>query len=92
MRVDVKGQGKLLSEKAGVISLLISLIPVFPVAAELYRNAALALTILQIRFCFFFLLIKLLLCLPASELLTFKISFPSLLPSLQCLLNFYDSS
>lgn len=68
MKVDVKGQGKLLGEKAGVISLLISLIPMFLVTAELRRNAALALTILQIRFCSLFLLIKLLISLPASEL------------------------
>lgn len=76
MRADVKGQGKLLNEKAGVISLLISLISMFLVTAELHRNAALALTILQIRFCSLFLLIKLLILLTASELLPLRLVFP----------------
>lgn len=76
MRVDVKGQGKLLNEKAGVISLLISLISMFLVTAELHRNAALALPILQIRFCSLFLLIKLLILLTASELLPLRLVFP----------------
>lgn len=76
MRVDVKGQGKLLNEKAGVVSLLISLISMFLVTAELHRNAALALTILQIRFCSLFLLIKLLILLTASELLPLRLVFP----------------
>jgi len=76
MRADVKGQGKLLNEKAGVDSLLISLISMFLVTAELHRNAALALTILQIRFCSLFLLIKLLILLTASELLPLRLVFP----------------
>jgi len=76
MRADVKGQGKLLNEKAGVVSLLISLISMFLVTAELHRNAALALTILQIRFCSLFLLIKLLILLTASELLPLRLVFP----------------
>lgn len=76
MRADVKGQGKLLNEKAGVISLLISLISMFLVTAELHRNAALALPILQIRFCSLFLLIKLLILLTASELLPLRLVFP----------------
>lgn len=76
MRADVKGQGKLLNEKAGVISLLISLISMFLVTAELHRNAALALPILQIRFCSLFLLIKLLILLTASELLHLRLVFP----------------
>lgn len=76
MRADVKGQGKLLNEKAGVVSLLISLISMFLVTAELHRNAALALPILQIRFCSLFLLIKLLILLTASELLPLRLVFP----------------
>lgn len=76
MRADVKGQGKLLNEKTGVISLLISLISMFLVTAELHRNAALALPILQIRFCSLFLLIKLLILLTASELLHLRLVFP----------------
>lgn len=76
MRADVKGQGKLLNEKTGVISLLISLISMFLVTAELHRNAALALPILQIRFCSLFLLIKLLILLTASELLPLRLVFP----------------